>query len=122
VDIQVAGTWASTPGDSLAANYTVTSALAAPTLGRNLSSGNVTVNLIAPNTIFAERRNNIDFRVAKILRYGRTRTQIGVDIYNVTNTDVVTGYNQTFVAGGTWLRPTGIQPARYARLSAQVDF
>jgi hypothetical protein len=47
---------------------------------------------------------------------------VGVDIYNLTNTDVVTGFNQTFVAGGTWLRPTGIQPARYARVSAQFDF
>ena len=39
-------------------------------------------------------------RVAKILRFGRTRTQVGLDIYNLTNTDVVTTYNQTFVADG----------------------
>ena len=82
----------------------------------------MTVNLIAPDTIFADRRNNIDFRVAKILRYGRTRTQVGVDIYNLTNTDVVTSYNQTFVAGGAWLTPTAIQPARYVKISAQFDF
>jgi hypothetical protein len=62
------------------------------------------VNLIAPQTYFADRRNNIDFRVAKIFRYNRTRTQVGVDIYNVTNTDVITGFNQGFVAGGSWLR------------------
>jgi hypothetical protein len=122
VAVQVSATWASTPGDSLAANYTVTSAIARPSLNRDLSSGNVTVNLIAPNTKFADRQNNIDFRVAKILRYGRTRTQVGVDVYNLTNTDVVTSYNQAFVAGGAWLRPTGIQPARYARISAQIDF
>jgi hypothetical protein len=122
VDVQVSGTWASTPGDSLAANYTVTNAIARPSLGRDLSSGNVTVNLIEPNTKFADRRNNVDFRLAKILRYGRTRTQLGVDIYNLTNTDVITGFNQSFVAGGSWLRPTAIQPARYARISAQIDF
>jgi len=122
VDVQVSGTWSSTPGASLAANYTVTSAIASPTLGRNLSSGNVTVNLIEPNTVFADRQNNIDFRIAKIFRYARTRTQVGVDIYNLTNADVVTGYNQGFVAGGSWLRPTAIQPARYARISAQFDF
>ena len=120
--MQVSGTWSSTPGNSLAANYTVTSAIAQPSLGRALSSGNVTVNLIAPNTIFADRRNNIDFRIAKIVRYGRTRTQFGVDVYNLTNTDVVTSYNESFVPGGTWLRPTAIQPARYARISAQFDF
>jgi hypothetical protein len=121
-DVQVSATWISVPGDDLAANYTVTSAIAAPSLKRNLSSGNVTVNLITPMTVFADRRNTIDFRVAKILRYGRTRTQVGIDIYNLTNTDVITGFNQGFVAGGSWLRPTAIQPARYARISAQVDF
>ena len=81
------------------------------------------MNLIAPNTFFADRRQNIDLRVAKIIRYGRTRTQIGLDIYNLTNTDVVTSYNQTFSpTSTTWLTPTGIQPARYAKISAQFDF
>jgi hypothetical protein len=122
VNVQVSGTWSSNPGPQLAANYTVTNAIAKLSLGRDLSSGNVTVNLVAPATLYADRRNNIDFRVAKILRYGRTRTQVGVDIYNATNTDVVTSYNQTYVAGGAWLTPTGIQPARYVKVGAQFDF
>ncbi len=45
VDIQLSGTWRSDPGLDLAANYVVTNAVALPSLGRNLSSGNVTVNL-----------------------------------------------------------------------------
>jgi hypothetical protein len=126
VDVQVSGTWASIPGGPLAANFVANNAWIAQgpqPLGRNLSgAANVTVNLIEPFTFFADRRNNIDFRVAKILRYGRTRTLVGVDVYNLTNTDVVTGYNETFVPGGAWLRPTAIQPARYARISAQIDF
>jgi hypothetical protein len=126
VDVQVSGTWASIPGNSLSANFVANNAWIAAgpqPLGRNLSgASNVTVNLIPPFTRFADRRNNIDFRVAKIVRYGRTRTLVGVDFYNLTNTDVVTGYNETFVPGGPWLRPTAIQPARYARISAQVDF
>ena len=122
VGVQVSGTWQSIPGDDLGANYTVTNAVALPSLGRNLSSGNVTVNLIAPQTYFADRLTNIDFRVAKIFRYGRTRTRVGLDIYNATNTDVVTTYNQGFVPGGAWLTPTAILPARYARIGAQIDF
>ena len=126
VDVQVSGTWASIPGGPLAANFVANNAWIAQgpqPLGRPLSgAANVTVNLIEPFTLFADRRNNIDFRVAKILRYGRTRTQVGVDVYNLTNTDVVTGYNEGFVPGGAWLRPTAIQPARYARISAQIDF
>jgi hypothetical protein len=122
VGVQVSGTWRSDPGNALLANYTVTNAIAFPSLQRNLSSGNVTVNLVTPNTLFGARQNNLDLRLAKVLRYGRTRTQVGVDIYNVTNTDVVTTYNQTFVTGGAWLTPTGIQPARYVKINAQMDF
>jgi hypothetical protein len=122
VDIQVSGTWVSLPGADIRAQYVVTSAIARPSLGRDLSSGNVMVNLIPLQTVFADRLNNIDFRLAKIFRHNRIRTQIGVDIYNVTNTDVITGFNFGFVPGGSWLRPTAIQPARYARISAQVDF
>jgi len=125
--VQVSGTWSSIPGADLAANYTVTSAIANASnspqpLGRNLSAGNVTVNLIAPATYYAPRRTNMDFRIAKVMRYGRTRTQVGVDIYNATNTDVVTTFNQAFAPGGAWLTPTAIQPARYAKISAQIEF
>ena len=95
IDLQLSGTWRNDPGDPLQANYVVNNAIASPSLGRNLSSGNVTVNLIEPNTLYSDRRNNFDFRVAKILRFGRTRTQLGLDIYNLTNTDVVTSFNQT---------------------------
>jgi len=126
VDVQVAATWASIPGDSLQANYTVTNAWIAAgpqPLGRNLTGGSsVTVNLIPPATLWGERRNNIDMRIAKILRFGSTRAQVGVDIFNLLNDDAVTAYNQGFVAGGAWLIPTAIVPARYARIAVQMDF
>jgi len=127
VDVNFSVTWRSDPGSDLAANYVVTSAVARPSLGRDLSSGNVTVNLIPPATVFAPRQNNLDLRVAKILRFGQTRTQFGVDIYNLTNTDVVTAYNTGYTAptattGSVWLTPTAILPARYVRLNMQIDF
>jgi hypothetical protein len=127
VGVQVSGTWRNDPGDPLRANFVVNNAWIAAgpqPLGRSLSgSANVTVNLIEPNTLYSDRRNNIDLRIAKIVRYGRTRTQIGVDVYNLTNTDSVTSFNQTFdPTKSTWLTPTTIQPARYAKISAQFDF
>src|SRR5688572_6533732 len=123
LDVQVSGTWRSNPGSDLAANFTVTNAVALPSLNRNLSDGNVTVNLLEPFTLFAERQNVIDFRIAKIFRYGRTRSQIGVDIYNALNNDFATSQTQTFSTTSTaWLRPTAIIPARYAKISAQFDF
>jgi hypothetical protein len=127
IDVQISGTWRSDAGDDLAANFVANNAYIAAngTLGRSLSGGaaNVTVNLIEPNTFYSDRRNNVDLRIAKIFRYGRTRTQVGVDVYNLTNTDVVTGFNETFSpTSTTWLTPTSIQPARYAKISAQIDF
>jgi hypothetical protein len=123
IDLVVSGTWASNPGGDLAANYVVNSAVARPSLGRDLSSGNVTVNLIPPETFFAERRNNIDLRLSKIVRYGRTRTQVGIDIYNLMNNDTVTGFSETFSPTSTsWLTPQDIVPARYVRFNVDVNF
>jgi hypothetical protein len=127
VDVQVSGTWQSNPGPPLAANFVANNAWIAggpQPLGRVLSGGasNVTVNLIEPGTLYGARRNVLDFRVSKILRYGRTRTQVGLDVYNLTNTDVVLTYNNGFVPGGAWLTPTTIVPARYIKVGAQVDF
>jgi hypothetical protein len=122
VDVQVSGTWSSNPGGQLAANLVVSSAVARPSLSRNLSGGNVTVNLVEPGTLYGARVSNLDFRVSKILRFRRTRTQVGLDLYNIMNNDVVTTYNQMYVPGGAWLTPTAILPARYVKFSAQFDF
>jgi hypothetical protein len=125
VDVQLAATWASIPGDSLRADFTVTNAWIAAgpqPLGRPLTGALNQVNLIAPATMWGERRNNIDLRIAKILRFGTTRTQVGIDIYNLLNADTVTNYNYGFVPGGSWLTPTAITPARYARIGVQLDF
>jgi hypothetical protein len=122
VDVQVSSTIQSLPGASLAANLVVPSATVARTLGRPLAGGasSVTINLIEPQTLFGDRINQVDFRVAKVLRFGRTRTQVGVDIFNVMNSNVPQGYLQTF--GATWLRPTSVMDARFARISGQIDF
>jgi hypothetical protein len=125
-DVQISGTWISTPGDSMRADFRANSAWinAGPQpLGRPLSGSSlVTVNLIEPFTVWEERRNTIDMRIAKILRFGRTRTQVGVDIYNLANADTITSQDQVFRPGGTWLTPRTLVASRYARISAQVDF
>jgi hypothetical protein len=122
VAVQLSATVQSVPGASLAANLVVSSATIAQTLGRPLSgnTSTVTVNLVEPQTLFGDRINQVDFRVAKVLRFGRSRTQIGVDIFNLMNSNVPQGYIQTY--GSTWLRPTSVMDARFARVSGQIDF
>jgi hypothetical protein len=122
IDVQVSGTWRSDPGDEQRADYVVNNAIAQPSLGRPLSSGNVTVNLVPRGTLYGARINNIDIRLAKIFRFGPTRAQFGVDVYNLLNNDAVTMYNNGYSPTGAWLTPTQILPARYARLNMQLDF
>ena len=126
VDVQVGTTFQSQLvfPTGLAANYAVSNAVVAPSLGRPLSgnASNVTVNLVPPGTLYGDRVNQIDVRVAKIMRFGRTRTTVGLDLYNVLNSDAVLGYNQAFVSGGTWLTPTSVLRARLARLNVEIRF
>jgi hypothetical protein len=133
IEVQVSATLQSIPGVlpnqqtsvapvGLAANFNAPNALIAPSLGRPLAGGaaNVAINLLKPGEMYGDRTNQIDFRVAKILTWGRTRTQVGLDIYNLTNSNAVQNYNQTY--GPAWLTPTSILTARFAKISAQVNF
>ncbi|MEQ1757518.1 MAG: TonB-dependent receptor [Vicinamibacterales bacterium] len=69
-------------GPVRAANYTVTSAQAAQTLGRPLSgnAANVVVNILRPGEQNVERLNQLDLRVGKLLRFRNTRTSINLDV------------------------------------------
>jgi hypothetical protein len=130
IDVLLAGTFRSDQGAPLAANWTASNA---QTVGLNrpfagLGAQTITVNLIEPGTLYGDRVNQMDVRVAKILRFGRTRTNVGFDIYNITNSAPVLTYNQTFnpnipdTAAGHWLTPTSVLQSRFVKLSAQIDF
>ena len=123
-DLQLSATFQSKPGAMLAANYVVPSSVVAPELGRNLSGSapNVTVNLVAPGTMYGDRINELDVRAGKILRHGRSRTLIAVDIYNVLNSSAVLAYNSAFVPNGTWLQPMTILTPRLFKITAEFDF
>ena len=135
LDLQVAGTWSSRPyvgtnfpgiaAQALVADWLVTNAQIVPALGRPLSGNQATalVNIVEPGTLYGDRVNQIDFRLAKLLRYARTRTSISFDLFNVFNESSVTTYNRTFAgSGATWLQPTAILAARVAKVSVQFDW
>jgi hypothetical protein len=124
VGIQVSTTFQSNPGPPEAALYAVPNSAVVGSLNRNLSGNvqNVTVNLVTPGSMYGARINQLDFRVAKILRFNKDRLQVGLDIFNLTNTDTPLSYNNNFVPGGAWLTPSTITPARYAKVNAQFDF
>jgi hypothetical protein len=125
VGVEVSATIQSKPGVQLAANYNVPASVVAQSLGRAPSGGvaNVTVNLVEPGTLYGDRINEIDLRVGKILTFGRTRTKLQVDFYNLMNAAPVLAYNQTYSpTSNTWLTPTSVLAGRVAKIGATFDF
>jgi hypothetical protein len=124
----VSGVLTSSPGLPLRADWTVANALIQPSLGRPLSNNapNVVVNLLKPDDLRSDRVNEVDFRVAKIIRLGRTRANVALDLLNAFNFDTILVPNQAFIPGGAWLTPTGTQTpvmtARTAKITVQYDF
>lgn len=121
LDVLVSGTFRSVPGPEIYANYVATNAVIAPSLGRNLSgtAANLPVTIVEPGTLYGERLNQVDLRVGKILRFGRTKTSLNLDVYNVFNVNTVLTVNNAFA---TWQRPTSILLARFAKVGMQIDF
>jgi hypothetical protein len=76
-----------------------------------------------------QRRTQVDMRFAKVLRFGRTRTDVGVDLNNLLNTNYATGFNTTYIYNtdnsprpSGWGTPTGLVNPRFVRLNLTVNF
>ena len=85
------------------------------------------IDLIAPGQVWGDRVNEVDLRFGKILKFGRARTNVGIDIYNILNQAAVLTYSQTFNPAvssgrGAWLQPTSVLTPRFLKISAQIDF
>jgi hypothetical protein len=139
VDVLVSGSFRSTPGvapagnsvasngNSLSANYNVSSTFLQAQTGRPLAPGQAfqTVNLLVQGHTFPDTLNSVDLRIGKILRFGKTRTNVAIDLYNLFNSNTGTAYNQTYdpvTNGSTWLNPTTVLNPRFARFNVTFDF
>jgi hypothetical protein len=129
VDVLVSGTLRSDQGGVLAANWNAPSAVVVAALGRPVAGNVATVahNLVAPGEVWGDRVNALDFRFAKILRFGRARYNVGIDIINATNSDAILTYNQSYnpnpaTPGQRWLAPTSVLTPRFVKVGAQIDF
>jgi hypothetical protein len=124
VDVQLAGTVVSSPGVELQANYVATNAVVQPSLGRPLTAAtNAPVWLLAPGTVYGDRLNQVDLRVTKVIRFGRSRAAVNVDVYNALNASPLTAVNVNYAGTGTtWLQPQTMLAARLVKISVQFDY
>ena len=129
IDVLVSGTLRSDQGAPLSANWNAPVALVSAALGRPAAvvGNTVPVSLVRPGEVWGDRVNAIDLRFAKILRIGRVRHTIGVDVYNALNSDATLTYNQSFNPATTtgsqaWRAPLSVLTPRFVKIGAQIDF
>jgi len=147
IDVLVSGTFRSQPEMQIAgaalpgffgatsAQWQVPNSVVQATLGHlppgAAANGNTTIQL-ADNehrVYSGERRTQVDLRFAKVLRFGRTRSDIGVDVNNVFNTNYATAFNTTYLFNtdnaprpAGWNTPTAIYNPRFVRVNFTVNF
>jgi hypothetical protein len=75
------------------------------------------------------RRTQVDMRFAKIVRFGRARADIGVDLNNLFNTDYATAYNTNYTyttdnapRQNGWATPTNLVSPRFMRFNITFNF
>jgi hypothetical protein len=127
------GSVSATNGASLSANAPVPNTVIQASLGRlpgtGLANGTTTINLLKPGELYPDERvNQLDMRLAKIIRFGGRRADIGIDVYNVFNTSDATAFDPAFTYTVTpttpqrFLFPTSIVSPRFARFNLTVSF
>jgi hypothetical protein len=128
--IQTSATFQNLPGVPVEATNAFGNALIAPSLGRNLSgcpaptgpcSATATLRLYESQTVFeADRLNQLDLRISKIVQVGQGRVTGMFDVYNLFNANSVLASLASY--GPNWQRPSAILGARLFKVGVQFDF
>lgn len=128
VDVVVGTIYQSRPGGAIAANWAVpfSAAVWEPSSATRATSAGFfglgttptttqVVNLLDTGDLYGERQSLVDVTLRKNLRFGGKRVSLGVDVYNVFNSDAATAYTQTYTAtrlpNGTWVQDDPATPA-----------
>jgi len=135
VQLGVAALGAINAGGGNSAQWIVPNSVIAAALGHfpvgATTTGTTTIQIADNvNRVYADtRRTQIDMRFAKVLRFGRTRSDVGIDLNNLLNTNYATNYNTTYtysdgnaLRGGTWGNPTSLYTPRFVRVNYTINF
>jgi len=100
------------------------------TQGAGVTATNYTVNLLNTGELYGEGYSIVDVKIGKNFRFGNRRVNVGVDIYNILNSDAIREYQNNFDVADNPATPvveqygqalTLLSP-RFVRLSLQFDF
>ena len=127
VSVLSGGSAAGTSGPSLSATLAVPNTVVAQSLGRlpsgGLANDTTSVQLLKPGELYPTQVRTMDVRFAKVLHFGRSRTDVGIDLFNLFNSNKGTAFNSAFgLDGATWNRPTTILNPRAVRFNVTVSY
>ena len=152
IDVQTGVVFQYRPGTERSANLTIPNTAAQWEEGSENRNGSLfntatgttatqTVNLLDDGDLFGEGLRLWDLNFSKNIRFARKRLNVGLDIYNLFNSDGATTYQNTYTAfllpTGTWVedtpatpvverndwgRITGLTQPRFMRLTVSFDF
>jgi hypothetical protein len=87
-----------------------------------MNVGSLSVPLIAPNTEFGDRINQLDINVTKTIAVGRYRIQPKFDLFNALNASPVYAVRTLNYGTASYLQPQSILVGRVFQLGAIVKF
>ena len=105
------------PGNSASAGCVV-GALVDP--GINVAS--LSVPLVAPQTEFGDRINQLDLNVAKTIKVGRASIQPKIDFFNLLNRSSVYAVRSLNYTTAAYYQPSSILVGRVFQIGAIVKF
>ncbi|MEQ1758067.1 MAG: carboxypeptidase regulatory-like domain-containing protein [Vicinamibacterales bacterium] len=128
VDVQVSGTFRNVNGTDINANFSGANAanLAANSTLVGAPTQTLALALLEPYSEYTDRRNELDLRVGKVVRFGRARSVISWDFFNALNNDAAITLNQSAnpftPAANSFRRPQEILNARVMKFTVSFDF
>jgi hypothetical protein len=88
----------------------------------NLTLPSLTVPLQPYGSVFTERVNEVELRIAKTFRRGRISLEPRFDVFNLLNSDTAIAWRSVNYGTSTYLQPSAVPPARFFGFSVQVGY
>ena len=80
---------------------------------------NITTNALEQGKYYVDRANMLDLRFGKLLRFGKRRVSVNLDVHNFLNSNAELLVNNNL---SRWQVPQAIIDARLFKISTNFDF